>query len=134
MYISYIIHLLPRRTTLFPYTTLFRSYRKRAAFDRRIPSIREAWFSSSEMIASSGPNSGPNTAPLASKQEENRIVASVPRNLETASSNSRCRSWVPQMKRTERSEEHTSELQSRGHLVCRPLLEKKTKHQNHLQK
>src|SRR5437870_10966313 len=26
----------------------------------------------------------------------------------------------------ERSEEHTSELQSRGHLVCRPPLEKKT--------
>src|SRR5690625_6433379 len=26
---------------------------------------------------------------------------------------------------TYRSEEHTSELQSRGHLVCRPLLEKK---------
>src|SRR5207253_10065992 len=30
----------------------------------------------------------------------------------------------------ERSEEHTSELQSRGHLVCRLLLEKKKKH-NH---
>src|SRR2546429_206809 len=29
--------------------------------------------------------------------------------------------------RTERSEEHTSELQSRLHLVCRLLLEKKTK-------
>src|SRR5437870_8954106 len=28
---------------------------------------------------------------------------------------------------TERSEEHTSELQSRGHLVCRLLLEKKKK-------
>src|SRR5690625_6590261 len=28
---------------------------------------------------------------------------------------------------TKRSEEHTSELQSRGHLVCRPLLEKKKK-------
>src|SRR5690625_6376901 len=28
----------------------------------------------------------------------------------------------------ERSEEHTSELQSRGHLVCRLLLEKKKKH------
>src|SRR5690625_6135078 len=27
-----------------------------------------------------------------------------------------------------RSEEHTSELQSRGHLVCRLLLEKKNKH------
>src|SRR5690625_5847940 len=30
-----------------------------------------------------------------------------------------------------RSEEHTSELQSRGHLVCRLLLEKKKKNQNH---
>src|SRR5215510_16395516 len=29
-----------------------------------------------------------------------------------------------------RSEEHTSELQSRGHLVCRLLLEKKKKTQN----
>src|SRR5690625_6525812 len=28
-----------------------------------------------------------------------------------------------------RSEEHTSELQSRGHLVCRLLLEKKKQHQ-----
>src|SRR5215208_8320952 len=35
-----------------------------------------------------------------------------------------------------RSEEHTSELQSRGHLVCRLLLEKKKKNlnQQHLQK
>src|SRR5437870_10598559 len=31
----------------------------------------------------------------------------------------------------ERSEEHTSELQSRGHLVCRLLLEKKKKSHNH---
>src|SRR5690625_6404854 len=30
----------------------------------------------------------------------------------------------------ERSEEHTSELQSRGHLVCRLLLEKKKKRKN----
>src|SRR5439155_25173416 len=30
-----------------------------------------------------------------------------------------------------RSEEHTSELQSRGHLVCRLLLEKKKKKQSH---
>src|SRR5690625_6710375 len=30
----------------------------------------------------------------------------------------------------ERSEEHTSELQSRGHLVCRLLLEKKKPHSN----
>src|SRR5690625_5529331 len=33
---------------------------------------------------------------------------------------------TPEPERVEdRSEEHTSELQSRGHLVCRPLLEKK---------
>src|SRR5437660_7085660 len=30
-----------------------------------------------------------------------------------------------------RSEEHTSELQSRGHLVCRLLLEKKKKNKNY---
>src|SRR5439155_6660795 len=34
-----------------------------------------------------------------------------------------CQGSSPQM----RSEEHTSELQSRGHLVCRLLLEKKKK-------
>src|SRR5690625_6550367 len=40
--------------------------------------------------------------------------------------------WVPtfllrrrQLRNSARSEEHTSELQSRGHLVCRLLLEKK---------
>src|SRR5690625_6166805 len=32
---------------------------------------------------------------------------------------------VNQLKQSLRSEEHTSELQSRGHLVCRLLLEKK---------
>src|SRR5690625_5813610 len=31
-----------------------------------------------------------------------------------------------------RSEEHTSELQSRGHLVCRLLLEKKNRQQQHV--
>src|SRR5437660_3204735 len=36
----------------------------------------------------------------------------------------RCSSG-PAERRGERSEEHTSELQSRGHLVCRLLLEKK---------
>src|SRR5690625_5358112 len=32
-----------------------------------------------------------------------------------------------------RSEEHTSELQSRGHLVCRLLLEKKKKNKNNIE-
>src|SRR5207253_1864385 len=42
-------------------------------------------------------------------------------------------SWNPDQRPGDnRSEEHTSELQSRGHLVCRLLLEKKkTKHEKH---
>src|SRR5207253_11114207 len=39
------------------------------------------------------------------------------------------RGWR-QHSRNPRSEEHTSELQSRGHLVCRLLLEKKKKKKN----
>src|SRR5690625_3658886 len=44
-------------------------------------------------------------------------------------------SWEEELPLTRetRSEEHTSELQSRGHLVCRLLLEKK-KHQQHLKR
>src|SRR5207253_11325719 len=38
-----------------------------------------------------------------------------------------CRSRSTTPRRSSRSEEHTSELQSRGHLVCRLLLEKKKK-------
>src|SRR5690554_7394974 len=38
--------------------------------------------------------------------------------------------WLSDTARFERSEEHTSELQSRPHLVCRLLLEKK-KHKLH---
>src|SRR5690625_6171599 len=41
------------------------------------------------------------------------------------SSNSAARRAEPQNELNPRSEEHTSELQSRGHLVCRLLLEKK---------
>ena len=60
----------------------------------------EAWFSSSEMTASRSSNSVSNTPPLASKQDENRIVASVPRNSEIRCSSSVCWVWVPQMNRT----------------------------------
>src|SRR5437870_13873900 len=38
-----------------------------------------------------------------------------------------CRSAAQSAGQCSRSEEHTSELQSRGHLVCRLLLEKKKK-------
>src|SRR5439155_7267872 len=38
--------------------------------------------------------------------------------------------WAARGHHRARSEEHTSELQSRGHLVCRLLLEKKKKRLN----
>src|SRR2546429_6367127 len=71
----------PPRSTLFPYTTLFRS-----RFCRRL--------APSEL--------GRGVGPVAGEFFRNRFVG--------------------------RSEEHTSELQSRLHLVCRLLLEKKKKH------
>src|SRR5690625_5818069 len=37
----------------------------------------------------------------------------------------RCKFGLAKPQKNQRSEEHTSELQSRGHLVCRLLLEKK---------
>src|SRR5436305_10759730 len=77
----------PPRSTLFPYTTLFRSRMQRAAFDK-IHRLATDWRHGS----------------LRALQ------------LEGASRS--------------RSEEHTSELQSRPHLVCRLLLEKKKKKKN----
>src|SRR2546422_4920241 len=77
----------PPRSTLFPYTTLFRS---------SILSIGE-------------PSAG-----------QNKVVGGPPANHALRSDETHAR---PQR----RSEEHTSELQSRLHLVCRLLLEKKKK-------
>src|SRR5207249_10342346 len=80
----------PPRSTLFPYTTLFRSW---------------PW-SGSRANGLIGEARGGSTA---------QII--VPRKLKiTVSRNTK-----------KRSEEHTSELQSRFDLVCRLLLEKKKK-------
>src|SRR3712207_8319678 len=80
----------PPRSTLFPYTTLFRSRQER-------PGLR-------------APPRG----------ELRRGRARVPRGDPPSA---RLRSGVEQP--GDRSEEHTSELQSRQYLVCRLLLEKK---------
>src|SRR5437870_6710752 len=85
----------PPISTLFPYTTLFRS-----------PALSTLRLGNVAM---------PFTALIGAPSE------SVP-PLEAGSSASPI---VPV-----RSEEHTSELQSRGHLVCRLLLEKKKKQTN----
>src|SRR2546422_5800828 len=84
----------PPRSTLFPYTTLFRS----------IPAnIHHR-------------NLEPMAIGIATKCKINA-------NIGNSSTNSNI---VEELKR---SEEHTSELQSRLHLVCRLLLEKKKKKQ-----
>src|SRR3712207_8029568 len=85
----------PPRSTLFPYTTLFRS------------------------APSDTPWSRPPTTTQTSSRGYACGVARDAGSRSTALSPSR---W------TDRSEEHTSELQSRQYIVCRLLLEKKKKH------
>src|SRR5437870_9092772 len=60
-----------------------------------------------------------------------RAASSACRNARSAQRASSC-AWpfAGGTSTLTRSEEHTSELQSRGHLVCRLLLEKKKKHDN----
>src|SRR3989442_2804397 len=70
----------PPRSTLFPYTTLFRSVDRGAASTALESSLAKCFAADAAMKVT-----------------------------------------------TDRSEEHTSELQSRPHLVCRLLLEKKKK-------
>src|SRR3712207_7336737 len=81
----------PPRSTLFPYTTLFRSAVVVARREDRVAHPR---------IARDG---GPGRGVVALRAPATGPLAILPR----------------------RSEEHTSELQSRQYLVCRLLLEKK---------
>src|SRR2546422_4031645 len=84
----------PPRSTLFPYTTLFRSScrypcRRRSSCPMGVRSANERWCSRNE-----------------------------PLHYYSREAHCDCTN-------AHRSEEHTSELQSRLHLVCRLLLEKK---------
>src|SRR2546422_6391793 len=83
----------PPRSTLFPYTTLFRSLQRAGQDARRRRPPVEAIDLQPEV---SQPERGGRAADRAERSPH-------------------------------RSEEHTSELQSRLHLVCRLLLEKKKK-------
>src|SRR5436190_11316410 len=87
----------PPQSTLVPYTTLFRS--------------RKVFPPSLTQLTSSGVLS---TALLQSRElwVQGYHFPKV---------------WKPEFSRLERSEEHTSELQSHSDLVCRLLLEKKNK-------
>src|SRR3712207_7667906 len=93
----------PPRSTLFPYTTLFRS-----AFCVLQPSRKR--------IATNAPTFPPIVSPNNRNHcPDNPTRLSAPRRRTPPLSQGR----------SERSEEHTSELQSRQYLVCRLLLEKK---------
>src|SRR2546429_7291016 len=89
----------PPRSTLFPYTTLFRSRLKVG------PVTREFVVSQGTVRYFGTPDQD-----AALDIEAKHVVHPVP---------------TPTQRNPERSEEHTSELQSRLHLVCRLLLEKK---------
>src|SRR3712207_8377494 len=93
----------PPRSTLFPYTTLFRSPRSHAAHP---PAI----------AAATTPRASPDRARTARARACPRAGGASP--LRNAPAR--------QGHRSARSEEHTSELQSRQYLACRLLLEKKT--------
>src|SRR5690554_7573015 len=88
----------PPRSTLFPYTTLFRSKRPPRIFLR-------------------------NPGPVGIGTGRKEVVGHCPGRLPALPN----RANPGNHPRQSRSEEHTSELQSRPHLVCRLLLEKKNK-------
>src|SRR5690554_7611733 len=90
-----------QRSTLFPYTTLFRSGKMRARINWKENNFETDDFSK---------NPWPYRAVIAPFFAKSKAL------IEYAL--------------TTRSEEHTSELQSRPHLVCRLLLEKKKKTTN----
>src|SRR5438552_6045308 len=94
----------PPRSTLFPYTTLFRSQKL------TLPTA---------------------TSPLLTS----RVLTSSPSHLLSPVSFPHALHHHAAARRIgerRRSEEHTSELQSPDHLVCRLLLEKKKKNHNHI--
>src|SRR5438067_6029262 len=96
----------PPRSTLFPYTTLFRSRKPR----RAVTVADGPRFSRPRMKTSPGGFPHENVA------QWDYSVVMQPETSE-----------VGDVWRMIRSEEHTSELQSRFDLVCRLLLEKKKK-------
>src|SRR2546427_6710810 len=96
----------PPRSTLFPYTTLFRS-----GPPERDEGRRHA---------------------IADERRQARAVGGLDDPVERVEGREQNRPDVPVALAPEarRSEEHTSELQSQSNLVCRLLLEKKKKHNN----
>src|SRR5256885_5552725 len=98
----------PPRSTLFPYTTLFRSV---------FAGIPDFFFELADFI-SLILHAGPQGGSLFLGQHAHEP-------LEAGSKAARCAGRKLSLAARARSEEHTSELQSPCNLVCRLLLEKK---------
>src|SRR2546429_5038546 len=102
----------PPRSTLFPYTTLFRScmgLEKTCVFLEKHAWVWKRHACFWKNMHGSG--------------KDTRVSGKTCMGLEKTCVFLEKHAWV--WKRHARSEEHTSELQSRLHLVCRLLLEKK---------
>src|SRR3712207_6981177 len=95
----------PPRSTLFPYTTLFRSFDPPAGTALKRDQVVT-------IIVSAG------RAPVAVPDVTGQTPEQATSNLEALGFT------VERVEDGRRSEEHTSELQSRQYLVCRLLLEK----------
>src|SRR3712207_8143794 len=98
----------PPRSTLFPYTTLFRSYSEDSTV-QQLELRLENKFDTLSFTAGQGNDS--------LRSDQNLSVEVMANNAQVE-----IRS-IP-FNEIRRSEEHTSELQSRQYLVCRLLLEK----------
>src|SRR3712207_7818625 len=96
----------PPRSTLFPYTTLFRSSRPLAARERA---------ALADLLDELGPDAPTRCAGWTTAHLAAHLVTRDRRPDTTPGF---------ALEATPRSEEHTSELQSRQYLVCRLLLEK----------
>src|SRR3712207_8368857 len=105
MYVFFLMIRRPPGSSLFPYTTLFRSARGRQRVERRAHLGEVTVYVAHRVRAEV----------LRDLREEELALRRVPGPADA----------TRRAHGDRRSEEHTSELQSRQYLVCRLLLEKK---------
>src|SRR5690606_41891127 len=98
----------PPLPTLFPYTTLFRSGEQFSLLDDLGVYVVREQSLYGRIVQRAFDDRRPLAAPLGPSEEEDLLIDQIIDPLE---------------RRAVRSEEHTSELQSRENLVCRLLLE-----------
>src|SRR5690625_6985580 len=125
MYIYFIMSHRHTRPALFPYTTLFRS-----------SSSGQSRVQVGDHSCRGGPGAVLRSVLPGDQEPLGRLGGGVGDQpvggeLQHPQIADRAVALAPQLENL-RSEEHTSELQSRGHLVCRLLLEKKNNRQRPL--